>query len=293
MLPEQTTVITMTAVSSSCNSSVTATDTIKVYDVPLPSFSSDITEGCVPLRVAFNCNNTEVGLSYKWNFGNYGNNISNVKNPVQTYFESGLFNVTLSLTTANGCKRSATISDMINVFPKPNAKFYAEPPVVSVIKPEVSFFNLSTDNYNNYWSFGDGDSSLTVNPNHNYNPNNLGNFIVKLVVESDKGCKDTSKSVIKVEDIATLYVPTGFTPDNDGINDIFMVKASGVDLDDFEMKIYDRWGEIIYSFSDIYSGWDGKIKGKTVESGVYKWLVVYKDFTGVFYTKSGNVTVIR
>ena len=293
MIPEQTTVITMTAVSSSCNSSVSATDTIKVLDVPVPTFTSDITDGCVPLSVAFNNTNTETGLSYKWNFGNYGNNISYVKNPVQTYFESGIFDVTLTLTTADNCKSSTTITNMINAFPKPIAKFYADPPVVSVIKTEISFFNLSIDNYNNYWAFGDGDSSLLVNPSHNYNPNYLGDFVVELVVESDRGCKDTVRSIIKVEDVATMYVPTGFTPDNDGINDMFIVKASGVDMDDFSMNIYDRWGEIIYTFNDIYSGWDGKIKGKTVESGVYTWLVVYKDFTGVQYTKSGAVTVIR
>ena len=293
LIPEQTTVITINAESSSCNSTATASDTIHVYDVPTPMFTSSITSGCVPLVVDFNTSNTETGLTYNWDFGNLGNNLSNAKNPTQVYYQGGTFDVTLSLTTQEGCKSSTTIDNMITVYPKPDAKFYADPIVVNILDPVVDFYNISTDNYSNYWSFGDGDSSLLVNPSHKFNPNTLGDFLVSLVAVSEYGCKDTAKSYIKVEDIATLYVPTAFSPDNDGINDIFKVSAYGIDTDNFELIVYDRWGEVIFNTKDLFTGWDGTYNMKLVESGVYSYIVIYKDFTGVEYTKSGILTLIR
>jgi len=293
LIPEQTTVVTINATSSSCNSTVTASDTIYVYDVPTPTFTSSITSGCVPLNVDFNCSNTESGLIYHWDFGNFGNNLSNAKNPTQIYYQDGVFDVTLSLTTQEGCKSSTTIDNMITVYPKPDAKFYADPIVVNILDPVVDFYNISIDNNSNYWSFGDGDSSLLVNPSHKFNPNTLGDFLVSLVAVSEYGCKDTAKSYIKVENIATLYVPTAFSPDNDGINDIFKVSAYGIDTDNFDFIIYDRWGEKIFETKDLFTGWDGTYNLKLVESGVYSYIIIYKDFTGIEYTKSGIFTLIR
>ena len=293
LIPEQNTVVIINATSSSCNSTVTASDTIRVYDVPTPMFTSSVTNGCVPLVVDFNTSNAETGLTYNWDFGNFGNNFSNVKNPTQVYYQDGVFDVTLSLTTQEGCKSSTTINNMITVYPKPDAKFYADPIVVNILDPTVDFYNISTDNYINYWSFGDGDSSLLINPSHKFNPNTLGDFLVSLVAVSEYGCKDTAQSYIKVEDIATLYVPTAFSPDNDGINDIFKVSAYGIDTDNFDFIIYDRWGEKIFETKDLFTGWDGTYNMKLVESGVYSYIIIYKDFTGVEYTKSGILTLIR
>ena len=293
LVPEQTTVINIIASSSSCNSTVTASDTIKVYDVPVPVFTSSITSGCVPLVVGFNNSNTELGLTYSWDFGNFGNNFSNDKNPTQIYFEDGVFDVSLTLTTQEGCKGTTTIDNLITAYPLPDAKFYAEPMVVNILDPVVDFYNISTDNYSNYWSFGDGDSSLIISPSHKYNSNTLGDFLVNLVVISEYGCKDTAKSYIKVEDIATMYVPTAFSPDNDGINDIFKVSAYGIDTDNFILIVYNRWGEAIFETKDLFTGWDGKYNMKMSQVGVYSYLVVYKDFTGIEYTKSGVFNLIR
>ena len=115
-----------------------------------------------------------------------------------------------------------------------------------------------------------------------------------LVVETDKGCLDTAIHQITVQDEFIIYVPTAFSPDGDGINDGFKAVGHGIDLDNYFIAIYDRWGEIIWSSTDLFEEWNGTAKNrKTVQIGSYKWLVVCKDFNGIEYTKSGNIVVIR
>ena len=293
LVPEQTSVINLTVESASCNTSISASDTIKVYDVPTPNFTSSITSGCVPLSVVFNSTNTEQGLSYNWKFGDLGSNYSNNNNPSFVFSKDGVFDVSLTLITEGGCESSTTINNMITVFPLPEAKFYTEPTVINMFHPVVDFYNISTNNYYNFWSFGDGDSSLTVNPSHKYNPNTLGDFMVSLITVSANGCMDTVKSHIKIEDVSTIYAPTAFSPDNDGINDVFKISCYGINTDNFIMIIYDRWGEAIFKTNDLFSGWDGYYNQKAVESGVYTYLIIYKDFSGIEYTKSGNFTLIK
>jgi gliding motility-associated-like protein len=182
---------------------------------------------------------------------------------------------------------------MITVFSKPKAMFEATPEVVTFINPEVEFYNLSTDNYYNYWYFGDGEMSSSANPYHNYSQ--VGEYNVLLVVESEYGCVDSVKQHISVKDEFTLYVPTAFSPDNDGINDSFKAVGNGIDVNNFSLRVYDRWGEVIWETDNFYEEWNGSAKNnnKIVQNGTYKWLIICKDFNGVEYAKSGNVTVIR
>ncbi len=274
---------------------VTATEMIPVFYVPEPDFTSSITSGCEPLMVSFNTLNDDAGLLYHWNFGNYGRNFSNEKDPIQIYMGEGVYDVSLKLTTEQGCSKETTVSQMITVYPKPYSKFIADPMVISSLHPEVQFADLSVGAYENIWYFGDGDTSSVTNPFHKYSVNEFGEFVVTMIAKTEYGCTDTVRNTIKVQDVTTFYVPTAFSPDGDGINDVFNVQAYGVELDSYTMWIYNRWGEIIYKTSDIYNGWDGTAKGynKIVEAGVYTWRVVYKDVTGIEFSKAGIVTVIR
>ena len=119
--------------------------------------------------------------------------------------------------------------------------------------------------------------------------------MVELIAISNYGCKDTAEHLIRVKDIFTLYVPTAFSPDNDGINDFFFTTGTGIDTDNFNLKVYDRWGEIIWQTNDYFAKWDGRAKGgeKLVEIGTYTWLVTCKDFEKNEHQKMGTVTVIR
>jgi len=274
----------------------TAYAIVDIYTHPIPplSFNADILQGCPPLTVNFNQDNYSYNFDYTWEFDDSDeNNLSLDYNPTHTFEESGLYDITVQVTDSNGCKNQLTIADMIEVYPKPDAKFWVDEDVVSFIDAGIYFDNHSIDNYYNFWMFDDGDSSIFESPYHNYEV--AGIYYPKLIVENEYDCRDTAIKKIEVQDEFTLYVPTAFSPDGDGINDGFIAVGHGIDLDNYFLAVYDRWGEIIWETNDLFEYWTGDAKGhgEAVQIGVYKWLVVCKDYKGVEHTKTGNVTVIR
>ena len=204
---------------------------------------------------------------------------------------AGSYDVSLQVTNVYGCKVYTILHDYITVFPLPESRFVYYPIAPSILTPEIEFENFSQNNVVNLWSFGDGDSSLMENPNHIYRE--VGDYNVSLIVVSEKGCRDTSVQILKIQDYFTLYAPTAFSPDGDGRNDIFYIFGSGILEGSFNLFLFDRWGEIIYKSTDIRQGWDGKVKGQIVQNGTYVWMVVCKNFEGNQKTANGVVTVIR
>ena len=132
---------------------------------------------------------------------------------------------------------------------------------------------------------------MAVNPSHAYR--DTGEYLVSLYVESDKGCKDTTTYILVVNDVYTFYVPTAFTPDNDGINDLFRVFGRNIDEKTYNLFIYDRWGEVIWQTNKLDDGWDGKAKNnKKVKPGVYVWYASFYDKLGKYHEETGKVAVI-
>ncbi len=284
---------TLKVVDACGNTAVAAVD---IYTHPIQpiNFNANILQGCPPLTVHFNQFNYSTNFDYVWTFDDVDeNNLSLDYNPYHTFDQSGLYDITLQVTDSNGCKNQLTISDMINVYPKPKARFETTPDVVSFINAGIYFDNMSIDNYNNFWMFDDGDSSIIESPYHKYEM--PGIYYPKLVVENEYGCKDTAVKKIEVQDEFTLYVPTAFSPDGDNINDGFRAVGHGIDLNNYFIGVYDRWGEIIWKSNDLFEYWDGYAKDgdKIVQNGVYVWKVVCKDIFGNEHEKAGTVTVIR
>ena len=290
--PNQSATYTYTVVDACGSTDVDAVD-LHVWPLPPMQFSSDILNGCEPLAVSFNTN-ISGDYSYIWNFGNGDeNNLSQVQNPVHVFQNWGLYDVSLSIITDKGCRNSLVLQNMINVYRLPDAMFEATPDLVSIINSSVDFTNYSEWATSYIWNFDDGDSSNIENPSHLFEY--IADYDVELIAVSKEGCKDTTHHLIRVQDIFTIYVPTAFSPDNDGINDTFFAKGHGVDLDNFNLRVYDRWGELIWETNDMSASWDGKVRsnGKLVQVGTYTWLITLKSFEGVEYQKSGAVTVIR
>lgn len=264
---------------------------IQTYPLPSLSFSSDLLNGCEPLTVNFNEQSEEEVAKYYWKFGD--GNTSSKRNPQHTFENSGIYDISLELTSYDGCRNFLQVNKMIEVYKNPIATFSTRPQTVSVIKPEVWFDNISQGNDYNHWRFGDGRMSHNKSPVHNYKPVSE-NYLVRLIVETEHGCLDSAFTEIIVVNEYTMYVPTAFSPDGDGINDKFIVVGNGVDLDVFNIKIYNRWGEVIFETKDMNYSWNGKTaSGKYVQSGVYSWIVTYQDENGIEYQRSGKLTVIR
>ena len=265
---------------------------VYVYPSPTNFPTYDIQAGCIPFTVSFNEGSPDIGQSYLWDFGDGSSAYS--KNPVHTFNQAGDFDVTVTVTSVFGCKTTNFYQDWLTAYPLPVAQFEPEPPVATIIKPIIVFNNYSQLADSVRWFFGDGDSSNIYTPSHRYPAYPTGTYNVTLIVYTAQGCSDTITDIIEIQDVLTFYAPTAFSPDKDGKNETFLVFGNGINLNTFELFVFDRWGEVIFKSTNMEQGWDGKVKGgKIAPVGVYTWLVKFRDFKGVMHEKSGSVTVVR
>ena len=293
--PEQTQDFVIT-VSDNCGSpTANSSFNVLVHNAPVISFNANKLSGCEPLQVQFLNNSEEENQDYLWEFISHGNegDISFEKSPTHTFNYNGTFDVRLTVTSENNCKSELIKHAYITVFPMPTAEFIAKPSVVSLINPNIYFSNKSIGADYYQWSFGDSDSSHQVNPEHRY-AKRMADYSTELIAISRFGCSDTISQKVRVVDEITFYVPSAFSPDGDGKNEIFSVKGNGIVKDGFNMIIYDRWGMEIYNTTDIFKGWDGKTSnGYYVSPGVYSWVIKYTDVYMVPHQKGGVINVIR
>lgn len=279
-------------VKDGCNYTAMVDVPIFVYPSPSINPSSNITSGCMPLSVQFNESSPDEGQQYVWIFGDNSSAFS--KNPKHTFNNAGTYTVSLTVTTINGCHVTNTFPNWITVFPLPHAQFISDPPIATVVKPEINFVNYSSLTDSVMWFFGDGDSSNIYNPYHLFPADTPKTYQVTLVVFTNKGCTDTVHGVVQVRDVYTFYAPTAFSPDGNGINEVFYVTGHGIKEETFSLTIYDRWGEIVFQTNDIHEGWDGRINGgKIAPVGTYTWLAKFKDFQKIAHDEYGKVTIIR
>ena len=157
--------------------------------------------------------------------------------------------------------------------------------------PGVTFYDISVGGSHWWWDFGDNTQSSEQNPMHVYSSH--GDYDIVQVVSNDFGCSDTAYNSIAVSNDQLFYIPNAMTPNGDGINDVFMPFGYGWSIDDFEMRIYDRWGNLLFVTSDINKPWDGTVMGgdQTVPTGVYVWIIRYKDMDNKLQKMIGHVTV--
>lgn len=137
------------------------------------------------------------------------------------------------------------------------------------------------------WQDGSTNATLTVNK--------TGTYSVQLT--DNKGCtkKDSIKVTIQGCDECELYTPTAFTPNNDGLNDVFRVltKCANVGLQSFKMRIYNRWGQPVFSSNDIHTGWDGTYKRNLQDRGVYVYYIEYAFKKDQSIKKQGTIVLVR
>lgn len=189
---------------------------------------------------------------------------------------------------------TASIPVVVGNIPGPIAAFDLVPPTGSRSNPVFRFLNEST-NANAYsWSFGDGNFSTTESPTHHYPEESEENqYTVILKVTDNFGCTDTiSHAVIITEDL-NLWIPNAFTPDEDGVNDIFKPSGIGYSLDGYEMTIYDRWGKLLFVSNEFERGWDGKVDGTVLNiNDVFIYTIVIYDLRGQNHQFTGHVTLL-
>ena len=268
-----TTTVTLTS-SFGCDS--LATLNLTVNPMPQVSFIANSAASCAPVQVTFT-NTSGISGTCQWNLGN--GIVSNSCGTVTGIYENyGCYDVTLQITNDFGCTSSLTQNDLICVDPEPIASFNVNPSTLSSFNPQAEFTNTSTGYSSQIWNFGDGSGgSNQNNPAHTY-PEEAGQYYVTLVVSNSNGCLDSVTQLIIVENDVIYYIPNTFTPDDDLHNQTFKpIFTAGFDIYQYQMVIFNRWGEIIFESNNAEVGWDGTYGGNLCQDGIYLWQITYKE----------------
>ncbi|MGZ4064275.1 MAG: PKD domain-containing protein, partial [Bacteroidia bacterium] len=268
-----------------------ATATMNVSIIPAPSLSitSGPNKGCAPLCLTFTCASTSSVQTYAWDFGDgNGANSPVIKHCFKT---PGIYTVTAGITDTNNCYNAATFT--VNSYPKPTADFNFSPIKPILNEGPVNFSDASYGANINFWSWYFMNTasyqSSVQNPSFVYGE--AGTYQVALVVKSDKGCRDTIIKTVTVSEDFGIFVPDAFTPNGDGLNDLFQAKGFGISK--YDLEIYDRWGEKLFHTTDFTSGWNGTYNNKPVTEGVYVWKIKVTSIFGKSETLTGHVTLFK
>ena len=280
-----------------CKDSITRL--VVINPNPVVYFTAPDTVGCDPLCVNLqNLSTIQSGTntSFLWNFGD-GSSMGITQNPEHCYTNNSVFlpvtfDVNLTVTSDSGCVTTFSKTNYITVNPNPIANFTVEPDVTSIIDPIINIVNLSSGDDGWDWNFGDLSTSLTEHPmQHSYA--DTGRFVINLIVSNQYSCFDSTYRSITIEPDWAFFIPNVFTPNGDHINDSF--QGYGFGLLEYEMMIFDRWGNKIYVTKSYDNPWDGRANNgdDIAQNDVYVYLIKIKDIKKVYHSYRGIVSLVK
>lgn len=293
--------LSLTTIGSGACPDVSQTINVCFYPIPSADISLSPQAGCQPLPVKFNAiTNLPNNAKYEWDFGDVASvdNTSTLMDPSHLYLDNGTFTVNLKVISEHNCDNDATPQSVV-VHPKPVAGIDADYWLTTVLQTAIKFRNTTTIEAPGsiadlLWKFGDPDSSVSLinHPQFEY-PTDSGSYWVSLKVVSDQGCEDEVMRKLVILPKMTVFIPNAFIPDRVGslMNERFYITAD--DYQTLDIKVFSRWGELLYQSDDISEGWDGKYKGEAVPQGVYFYVVNVVDLVGEPYAYKGTITLLR
>ena len=264
-----------------------STKTVNVIgnsNIPNLNSAATVTTPCGSTITVLSASSTNTNVGYTWTGPSNANIIgSSTSSPTVNIPGSYVVTVTDLLT---GCTNSKVVS-IIEIIVK--AGFTANP-TTGVAPLEVNFTNTSTGASNYSWNFGNTLTSTNTNPNTIYN---VGGTYTVTLIATYGSCHDTLTKIIIIDDELSVVIPNVFTPNGDGINDVFLITATGVK--EISLSIYNRWGTKLYEYNGIKASWDGIIAGsgdKAVD-GTYYYMLNTKGFDNKEIIKQGTVNLFR
>jgi gliding motility-associated-like protein len=275
------TTFTVTAIVGGC----TATDQVVVTTVPYPAANAG-PDPTICYNASIQLNASITGSSFTWSPPNYLDNPL-VLNPVASPPTTTQY--ILSAFDTQGCPKPGKDTILVTILPKVVAFAGRD---TSVIVGQPLQFN-ATGGTGYLWTPGTSLSSTTIpDPVGNYD-GSFDNIRYKLIVNDQAGCADSAYVAVRIfKTVPSVFVPTGFTPNNDGLNDVVKPIAVGMRQINY-FSIYNRWGQLVFTTRINGQGWDGRIRGELQGTAVYAWMVSAVDYTGKAYFQKGTVTLIR
>ncbi|MCW3090601.1 MAG: hypothetical protein JWP81_1670 [Ferruginibacter sp.] len=270
--------------STFCNAPDSAKKTVRLavnvqarFEVP--------DKGCVPYNAVFN-NTSLGGLEFLWDFGD--GTTSTAVSPTHLYGNTGVYNIKLTAIDTTTCNKTDVYTSSITVFSIPSAGFSFSPNPAQENKP-ANFSNFSTGAVSYLWNFGDGQTSTDTNPSHQYNA--TGTYNTCLIAANAAGCPDTFCLDVPAVVLPLLDVPNAFTPGKFGSNAI--VRVVGFGIGKMDWKIYNRWGQPVFSSTNQVNGWDGTFKGALQPMDVYTYTLDVEFTDGKKVRKTGDISLLR
>ena len=264
-------------------------------EIILDLFTSNI-DGCLPLSIDFNVLNMPAEANYVWSFGD--GNTSFQQNPNHIYTISDCYEVTLAVDV-EGCIIEDTLSDSICVWNYPIVDFEFSPDFISNLNNNtvVDFMNYTINGWDFEWVFEtpNGESaSSAMNPIFDYSNFPEGKYRICLTALTEQGCHADTCKFIEIKEDYLVYVPNSFTPDGDEFNNAFLPVFSDLrKVTDYQLLIFNRWGQLIFESHAPGVGWDGTYNAQMAQDGVYTWKLNAKFGVGVNKAYSGSVSLIR
>ncbi len=279
--------VTFTITENGCTRS--HTDSVHVYPKPSAFCTISTEMACELTPVQFNDSSASASpLIYQWDFGN--NTSSSLQDPLVVYDVPGLYNVSLSISSENGCKDTFQLPNPLDVKPSPVAGFTLSPQTISVFDADVSVIDESVFASSCEIFWGDGSHTVSCDSTHRYLA--PGTYTVMQVVINDLGCTDTAYSEVVIQPEYLFWIANAFTPNNNGLNDVFKPVIFGVS--NYSFLIFDRWGNKLFQTTDITQGWNGFYKNDLCKNDTYVYKISFRDdVQNDFHQFIGKVTLIQ
>ena len=233
-----------------------------------------------------------------------------VQQPITTTINPYIINTDIegnyTLFSYSDVNEVGTVSGqaMVTILPPPIAQFNAQPDSMTILYTTTQLIDESQGNIINWqWDFGDNTPiDFSNNPYHTYK-DSIGIYEISLMVFDENGCTDTAFKHIRISDDYWLYIPNSFTPDLDGVNDLFCLSHHGIREQTFFFNVYDRFSNLVYATENIsdlecleeLNGWDGRHykSGRKLPIGSYIYEVYFQDFQGWKHHDRGYLFIIR
>ena len=290
------------------NVQLTATDTLgceysttkELVWKPAPKaiiFEPSEVVGCPPLEVYFENLSFPIDSTYEiiWTFGD--DSTSYDISPTHTYLIPGRFDIHVQVTSPIGCFKEAFFPRWVDVDSLPVADFIYDPPsYISNFHPTVNFIDNSKRAAFWAWEFGkDGALGNTLGEKASFTFPDTGQVEVQLAIMHYYGCEDTIVKMVDVVPRITYTLPNAFTPNGDGLNDVYRGGGYFRGITDFEMTIWDRYGGVVFYTEDPMEAWNGRDHntGNVLQHGSYVCIVRYTDPRGTRHEVKGFATLIR
>ena len=269
----------------------TYTDSVWVVQDPTLAISATNISGCPTLLVNFEAQGTaETSIFYLWDFGDGAQ--SSLEDPINSYEESGSYAVSCTLYTTTGCVRTITQNLETDIFvaPIPQPGFVMNPTSVDILNPEITISDSSLYSTSCMYVFSDG--TVINECDFEYAFTEAGRQSVTQIVINEYGCKSSVTGYINVGGLL-FFAPNSFTPNFDGINDVWLPESTGIS--EYNIKIYDRWGTIIFESNDPTEAWLGQIRGGDhfAEDGMYYYQVKLSNLVDESFDFKGHIILIR